>query len=208
MAELSHKQLLHVCEQQIGSNSQWAQGPVFVHYALALYNTSGRAQNKVLNMEMRGALNGLGFALCVGAAAMCLVLHVAAFLTIVSPVWIVPPFLLVAGAVLCSKAIEPRPRLALRADKVALLGCVLLIYAVITFVYFYKTTGGASSVGFVDGQYVSKYKDHIIRVITESEYRMFPNLWTRVMSAWIGMMAVFGAKSFALPRIFRSELNG
>ena len=95
----------------------------------------------------------------------------------------------------------------LRSDKVALLGWVLLVYAVLTFVYFYRTTGGASSVGIVDGQYVSKYKDHVIRVITYDEYRMFPNLWTRVMSAWIGMMAVFCSKSFTLPRMFRSDLN-
>lgn len=46
-------------------------------------------------MEMRGALNRFGFALCVGAAAMCLVLHVATFLTIISLVWITPPFFLV-----------------------------------------------------------------------------------------------------------------
>jgi hypothetical protein len=142
-------------------------------------------------MEMRDALNGLGLVLSVGAAAICLVLHVATFLTIVSLMWIILPFLLVAGAVLCSKAVEPRLRLTLRTDKVALLGCVLFIYAVLTFVYFYKTTGGASSVGIVDGQYVSRYKDRVIRVITYDEYRMFPNLWTRVMSAWIGMMAVF-----------------
>lgn len=162
-------------------------------------------------MEVRGALNGFGFALCVGAAAMCLVLHVATFLTIISLVWIIPPFFLVAGAVLCSKAVESKPRsvrLALRRDKIALLGLVLLVYAILTFVYFYKTTGGASSVDIVDGQYVSKSKDHIIRFISESEYRMFPNLWTRVMSAWIGMMAVFCARSFALPRIFRPQLNG
>ena len=131
---------------------------------------------------------------------MCLVLHVATFLTIISLLWIVPPFLLVAGAVLCSKAVEPRPRLALREDKVALLGWALLIYALVTFVYFYKT--------IVDGQYVSKYKDHVIRVISEGEYRMFPNLWTRVTSAWIGMMAVFCARSFSLPQPFRSERNG
>jgi hypothetical protein len=115
-------------------------------------------------MEVRRVLNGLGLALCIGAAAICLVLHVATFMTIISLVWIVPPFLLVAGAVLCSKAIEPRLRLMLRSDKVALLGWVLLVYAVLTFVYFYRTTGGASSVGIVDGQYVSKYKDHVIRV--------------------------------------------
>jgi hypothetical protein len=160
-------------------------------------------------MGMRRALNELGFALCVGAATMCLVVHVTTFLTIVSLLWIVPPFLLVACAVLCSKAVESNPpALALRTDRVARLGLALLVYAVLTFVYYYKTTGGASSVGIVDGQYVSKYKDHVIRVITESEYRMIPNLWTRVMSAWIGMMAVFSARSFALSRIFRSGLNG
>ena len=161
-------------------------------------------------MEMRATLNGFGFVLCAGAAGMCLVLHVATFVTIVSLVWIIPPFFLVAGAVLCSKAVESRPRLvrlALRRDKVALLGLVLLVYAVLTFVYFYKTTGGASSVGIVDGRYVSKYKDHVIRAISEGEYRMFPNLWTRVMSAWIGMMAVFCGRSFALPRMFGSEPN-
>jgi len=39
----------------------------------------------------------------------------------------------------------------------------------------------------------------VIRVITENEYRMFPNLWIRVMSAWIAMMAVFCTTSFMLP---------
>jgi len=169
--------------------------------------SDGTLREKVLNMGMRGALNGLGFTLCVGAAAICLVLHVATFLTIVSLVWIVPAFFLLAGAVLCSRAVEPTPRLALRADKVALFGWGLLIYAVLTFIYFYKTTGGATSVGIVDGQYVSQYKDHVIRFISEDEYRMFPNLWTRVMSAWIGMMAMFCARSFVLRRIPRSDLN-
>jgi hypothetical protein len=134
-------------------------------------------------------------------------LHVATFLTIVSLIWVILPFVLVAGAVLCSKTVEPRPRSRLRSDKVAHLGWILLIYAVLTFVYFYKTTGGATSVATVDGQFVSMYKDHVIRTITHEEYRMFPNLWTRVVSAWIAMMAVFGAKSFALPRILRSDLN-
>jgi len=59
------------------------------------------------------------------------------------------------------------------------------------------------SVAIVDGQYVSKYKDQVIRVITKNEYRMFPNLWTRVMSAWIAMMAVFCARSFTLPSYLR-----
>jgi hypothetical protein len=56
-------------------------------------------------MEMRSALNGLGFALCVGTAAICLILQVATFLTIISLLWIVPLFFLLAGAVLCSKVL-------------------------------------------------------------------------------------------------------
>jgi hypothetical protein len=110
-----------------------------------------------------------------------------------------PPFLLVAGAVLCSKALETKLQFPLRFDTVAVLGSVLLIYSICTFVYEYRTTGGATSVGLVDGHYVSKSKDHVIRVITADEYKMFPNLWARVMSAWIAMMAVFCAKSFVLP---------
>jgi hypothetical protein len=156
-------------------------------------------------MEVRRFVNGLGLAVCVGAAAICLVLHVATFLTIVSLLWIVPPFLLVAVAVVCSRAVEPRLRFTLPTDKVALVGWVLLIYGVLTFVYFYKTTGGATSVGVVDGQYVSKHKEQVIRVISYDEYRMFPNLWTRVMSAWIGMMAVFSSRPFALAE--RSDLT-
>ncbi len=91
------------------------------------------------------------------------------------------------------------------ADKVALLGWVLLIYGVLTFIYFYKMTGGATSVNIVNGQYVSMSKDHVIRPISEEEYRMIPNLWTRVMSAWIGMMAVFCTRSFELPQIIRAD---
>ena len=35
-------------------------------------------------------------------------------------------------------------------------------------------------------------KDRFVRYITEKEYRMFPNLWTRVLTAWMTMMVVFG----------------
>jgi hypothetical protein len=158
-------------------------------------------------MHMRSVLDKLGLVLCVAAAAICLVLHAATFLTIVSLIWIVPPFLLVAGAVLCSRAVDPGPQFAFRFDKVAMLGWFLLIYSICTFVYDYKTTGAATSVAIVDGQYVSKYKDQVIRVITENEYRMFPNLWTRVMSAWIAMTAVFCAKSFTLPSYLRRGVS-
>jgi hypothetical protein len=113
---------------------------------------------------------------------------------------LIPPFFLVFGTVLCSRAVEPRLRLPLRTDKVSLVGLGLLVYAILLFVYFYKTTGGASSVAVVEGQYVSMYKDHVIRAITEEEYRMFPNLWTRSMSAFMGMGAVFCSKSFIFPQ--------
>jgi hypothetical protein len=154
-------------------------------------------------MHMRSALDKLGLALCVAAAVICLVLHTATFLTIVSLIWIVPPFLLVAAAVLCSRAVDARPRFAFRFDRLAMLGWFLLVYAICTFVYDYKTTGGATSVAIVNGEYVSKYKDQVIRVITDNEYRMFPNLWTRVMSAWIAMMAIFCTQSFTLPACLR-----
>ena len=84
-----------------------------------------------------------------------------------------------------------------RNDWVAILGLALLAYAILTFIYVYKVTGGATAVCAVEGHYFSKYKEHIIRAISENEYQMFPNLWTRAMSAWLGMIAVFSARSFA-----------
>jgi hypothetical protein len=149
---------------------------------------------------MRGALDKLGFALCALALAVCIVLHIGTFLGIISLILVIPPFFLIAGAILCSRAVEPRLRFPLRRDKVSLVGFGLFVYSILLFVYFYKTTGGASSVSIADGQYVSMYKDHVIRTITEQEYRMFPNLWTRVMSAWMAMMAVFCSKSFTFPK--------
>ena len=153
-----------------------------------------------MGMKVRGAVDKLGFALCVLALAICTVVHVGSFVGVVSLIWVIPPFILLAGAVLCSRVVEPRLRLPLRIDKVSLVGFGLLAYSIILFVYFYKTTGGASSVAVVDGRYVSMYKEHVIRNISEQEYRMFPNLWTRVMSAWLAMMAVFCSKSFTFPQ--------
>jgi hypothetical protein len=100
------------------------------------------------------------------------------------------------GAVLCAKAVESGARFRRPFGMLAWLGLVLLVYAVLTFVYFYRITGGASSVSIVNGEYVSMYKTQILRTITEQEYRMFPNLWVRVMSAWMAMMAVFGLAQF------------
>jgi uncharacterized membrane protein len=146
---------------------------------------------------VRGFLGRLGLALCIAAGAICALLHVATFITMVPPVWVLPSFALLFGAVLCAQAAKAERRFKSPARNWTLFGFALFVYAVLTFVYFYRTTGGASSVNIVDGQYVSMYKGRIIRTITEHEYRMIPNLWTRVMSAWISMMAFFGLMQFS-----------
>jgi hypothetical protein len=142
--------------------------------------------------KVRGFVDRLGVALCIASAALCAVLHIATFMTTVSFLWLVPPFFLMFGAVLCAKAVEGDVRFRTPSGKLGWFGLVLLVYAALTFVYFYRTTGGASSVSIVNGGYVSMYKSRIIRTITEQEYRMFPNLWIRVMTAWIAMMSIFG----------------
>jgi hypothetical protein len=146
-----------------------------------------------------------GFTLCLATVAICMILHLATFVMILSPIWILPGVFLIFGAAICATAIQPNGRLQTPTGKVAIVGSALMIYAVLTFIYSYRTTGGATSVAIVDGQYVSMYKSHVIRTISEYEYRMFPNLWTRVMTAWIAMMAVFCTASFKLPVNDRSN---
>lgn len=70
-------------------------------------------------------------------------------------------------------------------------GWGLLVYAILLFVHFYRSTGGASSVGIVEGHYVYMSKETVIRPISEGEYRMFPTQVVRIMSAWLAMMAMF-----------------
>jgi len=143
------------------------------------------------------AVNRLGLALSLGTITTCLFLHAGTFLAIVPPMWLLLPCIFFFGSVLCDLPTRRMPRPPHRTDWVAMLGFALLLYAVLTFIYVYRATGGATSVCTVDGHYFSKYKNHIIRAISESEYQLFPNLWTRAMSVWIGMIAVFSARSFA-----------
>jgi hypothetical protein len=67
----------------------------------------------------------------------------------------------------------------------------MLLYAILLFVHFYRSSGGATSVGIVEGQYVYMSKDTVIRSISEAEYKMFPTQIARIMSAWMGMAATF-----------------
>jgi hypothetical protein len=101
------------------------------------------------------------------------------------------------GAVLCVGLVKPQSRFRLPSRRWALLSSTLVIYAILMLVYVYRITGGATSVDVVDGRYVTKYKNQVIRTVTEQEYRMFPNLVTRVMSAWIGAMSVLGLAQLA-----------
>lgn len=68
---------------------------------------------------------------------------------------------------------------------------VLFAYAIVTCIYVYRATGGASSVALHDGVYVALYKEQVIKTLTTEEFVRFPNLWTRALSAWFGAIAWF-----------------
>jgi len=133
----------------------------------------------------------VGVALYFATLSACLVLHIAAFLIAVPFLLILVPFGLLAGTILCASPRGGWRNPGTPKGRTAVIGWVLLVYAVMLFVQFYRSSGGASSVEIVDGQYVFMSKNPIIRPITEREYRMFPSHVARIMSAWMGMMAMF-----------------
>jgi hypothetical protein len=158
---------------------------------------------------MQPVAKRVGFVLCISLGAFCAILHAATFIATLSLYWILPLVLCLFGIICCANMIpkasfsdtndwthgfnalttkQPRP-LAIAAG-------LLFLYFILTFVYFYRTTGGASSVAIVDGRYVSMYKSQVIRTITEAEYRIFPSLWTRVISVFVAMMSVLFLNSF------------
>ena len=133
----------------------------------------------------------LGIALCFATIFLCALLHIATFFSVVPRLSILVPLVLLAGAVLCAVTPigwrnPPAPR-----SKAAVVGWVLLVYAVLLFMHQYRTTGGATSVEIVNGQYAYMCKDSVIRPISEVEYKMFSTQVARVESVWIGMMATF-----------------
>jgi hypothetical protein len=141
----------------------------------------------------------IGTALCFATGIACALLHVATFLTVVPGLLILIPFFLLMGAVLCARAVQGwnisvyrrGVQSSVPKGKTAVVGYVLLVYAVLLFGHFYRSSGGASSVGIVESQYVYMNKSAVIRPISEAEYRMFPTQVDRIMTAWIGMMATF-----------------
>jgi hypothetical protein len=149
---------------------------------------------------MQPVARRLGLVLCICLGAFCGILHVATFIATPSPFWIFLSFLFITGIMFCANMVNPQEGVRLPArnwpPSLAVGAGLLFAYAILTLVYFYRTTGGADSVEIINGHYVSMSKGHVIRTITEREYRMFPNLWTRVMSAWVGMLSVVGINSF------------
>jgi hypothetical protein len=141
----------------------------------------------------------VGKSLCWATVIACALLHLATFLTTVPGLLILVPFFLMMGAILCArvsvgwKLSDYRRRIqsSMPQGNSAGVGWVLLIYAILLFIHFYRISGGATSVGIVAGQYVYLSKETVIRSISEAEYKMFPTHIARIMSAWLGMMATF-----------------
>jgi hypothetical protein len=148
----------------------------------------------------------IGKVLCLAAGIACALLHAATFFTVVPGLLILVPFFLLMGAILCARAVQgwnisynDRVRFSMPRGRPAVVGWVLLVYAVLLFVHFDRSSGGASSVGIVEGQYVYMYKSTVIRPISEDEYKMFTTRWLRVMSAWMGMMSTFCLAALIYP---------
>ena len=156
-----------------------------------------------MTLTSRRIANNLGLVLCVALLALCVLAHLATFISPVSPAGggesIIGMFVLTFAAGGCAYVVRRQPVVGQPILKSGALSVVLLVYAVLTFVYFYRTTGGATSVDVVDGHYVSEYQGQVMRIITESEYAMFPSLVTRIMSAWLATMAVSMLATFSAP---------
>jgi hypothetical protein len=84
-------------------------------------------------------LRSVGIFLTITAASACAILHVSTFVTITPGLSILVPFILLAGAILCARQIQPwryqsstdRIRFVTPKDKTAIVGWVLLAYALI-----------------------------------------------------------------------------
>jgi hypothetical protein len=150
----------------------------------------------------------LGIVLCFATIFLCALIHVATFFAEVPWLSVLAPFVLLGGAILCASPPigwrnPPEPR-----GKVAVVGWIFLVYAVLLCVHLYRSTGGATNVAIVNGQYFFMDKDSVIRVITQMEYKKFPTQVVRVVSAWMGMMATFCLSSLLNVQLKDRRLPG
>ena len=140
-------------------------------------------------MDGQRIFDRLAVTLCIVAAIAAVALNVATFLTTVAGVWLIPTLLASFAGVFFARRAHTGWRIPER--ELTWVGLGLFVYSVLLFVSFFRTAGWTSGVSLIDGQYVATYKNQIVRIITEQEYRMFPNLWMRAMSALIAMGSVF-----------------
>jgi len=128
--------------------------------------------------------------IAIAGVVVYITLHVVTFFTRVYPwlLFLAVPLLIIGGS--RPNIFLQRRRIYSSSRREGLVMLALLAYVAFQFVYFYRTTGGATSVGISDGHYVYKYKTDVLRTISEEEYRMFPNLITRFMSALLANMAI------------------
>src|SRR5579859_6670731 len=82
--------------------------------------------------SVRRFLGRLGFALCIASGATCVILHIATFIAIIPPVWVLPSFFLMFGAVLCLRAVQSERLFKRIPRNWTLIGVALLVYAVLT----------------------------------------------------------------------------
>jgi hypothetical protein len=151
----------------------------------------------IFNRFREMTIQYVGKVLCWATAIACASLHLATFVTTVPGLLIIVPFFLMVGAMLCARISlgwrlsELWRRAQIPKGYSATAGWILLIYSVLLFTHFYRSSGGATSVGIVAGQYVYLSKETVIRPISETEYKMFPTHIARIMSTWLGMLATF-----------------
>lgn len=119
---------------------------------------------------------------------ICLFIHLATFFATIPLYWIVAPFALVIVSAILRRATGVDAAPGFTFGRAEIVGVGLLIYAVVMFAYVYRSTGGATSFAVQNGHYVSLYKDRVLS-ITHNEYVMFPSLWVRALSAWVGALA-------------------
>ena|SRR5215469_7821270 len=138
-----------------------------------------------------------GKALCLATAISCVLLHAATFLTVVPGLLILVPFFLLMGAALCTRVTQGwfpsyrRVRTSAPRGKnchswFVLAGlCDSPVFALL------QEFGRSIERGNRCSHYVYMYKETVIRPISEEEYKMFPVQVTRMMSAWLAMIAMF-----------------
>jgi hypothetical protein len=139
----------------------------------------------------------IGRASSIAAVAMCAAVHVATFVTVVPPAWGLALVAVMIGVLVLTNAVDTqRPFKKIPRRWLPHL-IALTVYAMGWFLHYYRVTGGSTGESILNGQHVAMNGDRVLRVITEQEFRMFPTLWTRVMSAWIGAGAAAILTGFA-----------